>query len=1022
MIFSDLTVESINQNFNDISSGWLWSSEDVYDSEYRHVYQQPLSVEAATLYDLKWQTSASTITIRKTSEPLSEVIFAGYCEFIEETPANPLRWNDKYKTYDLELANGVTQQVGMEFYLPYCHNESGELIENGRAVYITSGADDSVLHIAKASKENITGKYVIAIATQDIPNGEYGYCTKYGEVRDIDTSNLIANQQFYLDTDGKFTSARADFPDYSTRLGYCTISHPTSGAIYVDVVSETSIEDIYNVEITNPKEGDSFIYENNRWINRNFGDISHDPTGFSTPEEIIVSYDELTRCVTLSGNVEAYWRGNIVHELSAGWCSEPHSLGISATQFLYYNGNDVVWSNVPWSFDMLQIAAVFYDNLGRYQFTLRECHGIMQHQVHQEFHINIGTYLIAGGDLTNFTLNSTVATDRRPDIFQIRIADEDLQTTNTGLSSKNYQLFTLSGANANINFTSASEIVQVTGNQPIINTYSGGVWGNTPLANNDYAAIFVMTIPQAADTKSQNKRFVFIQPQTSNASLLLVQSLTPNDLNLGQIPVQVPEYLFIGKIIIRYIGGNWTLVSVEKISGSRANQSLIAGGFLSTVSVGPSLSGNGTPASPIDLVNSKIPGTYTKVVTDHYGIVTSGGNLIASDIPNLTQYQLKSEKGVANGYAAVDSNNKVFTSAIPDFILGQLRYMGTWNASTNTPLLTTATATSGNFYIVNVSGTSIPQGLNPNTSASLWPTGQIEWKVGDWIVYDGQYFDKIDNTSEIFSWNGRLGAVVPVAGDYTASQITNVATGNISAITVQNAINELDYEKLNRIPYLIANLDANSYHDNGVFAGYNVYNAPNTLWGVLRVWSAPDDIGDQVWQEWRTASYGDQSVWKRGSYDFGATWTAWHRELDSNIDSALLANSHNHTNKSLLDVINQSLAISASPSFSGLTVGNISNTEFSYLDGVSANIQSQLSTLSATTSLAANRYSTTITLATGTNTYTITHNLGILRPHVDVFYNNEIIAASPKYIDVNSFSITTTIPTTLNSVYVEVFK
>ena len=49
MILSDLTLESINQNFADISSGWLWSSEDVYDSEYRHVYQQPLSVEAATL-------------------------------------------------------------------------------------------------------------------------------------------------------------------------------------------------------------------------------------------------------------------------------------------------------------------------------------------------------------------------------------------------------------------------------------------------------------------------------------------------------------------------------------------------------------------------------------------------------------------------------------------------------------------------------------------------------------------------------------------------------------------------------------------------------------------------------------------------------------------------------------------------------------------------------------------------------------------------------------------------------------
>lgn len=41
----------------------------------------------------------------------------------------------------------------------------------------------------------------------------------------------------------------------------------------------------------------------------------------------------------------------------------------------------------------------------------------------------------------------------------------------------------------------------------------------------------------------------------------------------------------------------------------------------------------------------------------------------------------------------------------------------------------------------------------------------------------------------------RTGVVVAVSGDYSASQITNIPAGNISAITVQAAINELDSEK-----------------------------------------------------------------------------------------------------------------------------------------------------------------------------------------------------------------------------------
>lgn len=86
MIFADSTIDSINENFRDISSGWLWSSENVYDAGYRHIYQQPISVEAATLYDLRWisGTSATTVTIRRESTNNSPVIWAGYAELIEE--------------------------------------------------------------------------------------------------------------------------------------------------------------------------------------------------------------------------------------------------------------------------------------------------------------------------------------------------------------------------------------------------------------------------------------------------------------------------------------------------------------------------------------------------------------------------------------------------------------------------------------------------------------------------------------------------------------------------------------------------------------------------------------------------------------------------------------------------------------------------------------------------------------------------------------------------------------------------
>jgi len=47
----------------------------------------------------------------------------------------------------------------------------------------------------------------------------------------------------------------------------------------------------------------------------------------------------------------------------------------------------------------------------------------------------------------------------------------------------------------------------------------------------------------------------------------------------------------------------------------------------------------------------------------------------------------------------------------------------------------------------------------------------------------------------VASFEGRSGIVTSQSGDYTASEITNVPAGNISAVTVQAAINELDTEK-----------------------------------------------------------------------------------------------------------------------------------------------------------------------------------------------------------------------------------
>jgi hypothetical protein len=105
----------------------------------------------------------------------------------------------------------------------------------------------------------------------------------------------------------------------------------------------------------------------------------------------------------------------------------------------------------------------------------------------------------------------------------------------------------------------------------------------------------------------------------------------------------------------------------------------------------------------------------------------------------LDTYQLRSEKGNANGYASLDSLGKVPISQLPSSLM---EYKGMWNASTNTPTLANGTGDTGDVYICNVAGT-----VN-------FGAGPITFAVGDYVIYSGTIWQRS---------SGAVGTVTSVA-------------------------------------------------------------------------------------------------------------------------------------------------------------------------------------------------------------------------------------------------------------------
>jgi hypothetical protein len=177
--------------------------------------------------------------------------------------------------------------------------------------------------------------------------------------------------------------------------------------------------------------------------------------------------------------------------------------------------------------------------------------------------------------------------------------------------------------------------------------------------------------------------------------------------------------------------------------------------------------GNGTSAftASSTVPSTDITGLGTMSTQNANSVSITGGSISGTTVSG---YIPTTDRGIANGVASLDGSGTVPVSQLPAAVLGALSYQGTWNASTNTPTLTSSTGTKGYYYVVNVAGSTNLNGIT-------------DWVVGDWAVYNGSAWQKVDNTDAVTSVNGYTGTVVltqtDISGTVPTSRTITAGTG-----------------------------------------------------------------------------------------------------------------------------------------------------------------------------------------------------------------------------------------------------
>ena len=177
-------------------------------------------------------------------------------------------------------------------------------------------------------------------------------------------------------------------------------------------------------------------------------------------------------------------------------------------------------------------------------------------------------------------------------------------------------------------------------------------------------------------------------------------------------------------------------------------------------SIAVTQAGGGTKMNLVEDGNTNVSSFTVKGTANEINVTATTGGNGEAQIGFPSSGFTAPDGSVATTQSNSDNSTKLATTAYVDSMIATvpagLVFKDSWNASTNTPTLSSGTGTVGNYYIVSVAG---------NTNLD----GITDWEVGDWAVFtdDGaggaDQWDKIDNSSTL-GGSGTAGQVAYWSG------------------------------------------------------------------------------------------------------------------------------------------------------------------------------------------------------------------------------------------------------------------
>lgn len=195
------------------------------------------------------------------------------------TAVAKLGWDDGEGTLVVGLKGGNVDMPLGEMVYQMCYNGTGSSIPKGKIVYISGGQGQRPRITLAQANSDATSARTFGVTAEAIANGAEGIVVEFGIIQGIDTSTYTNGQTLYLSstTAGAFQTTKPVAPEHLVYVANVISVSSTAGRIFVKVQNGYELDEIHDVLISSPSNGQALTYDSASGLWKNTTAVG--PTG-----------------------------------------------------------------------------------------------------------------------------------------------------------------------------------------------------------------------------------------------------------------------------------------------------------------------------------------------------------------------------------------------------------------------------------------------------------------------------------------------------------------------------------------------------------------------------------------------------------------------------------------------------------------------------------------------------------------------------------------------------------------------